>query len=90
MFRIGAYKFGFSFARDFPPECPDPVKLIRRICALERTVTDLAGECEQIDRRRNAIAPDVIVTQQENIAFIQEVSPHLEIVRMCVFVFRSG
>lgn len=53
--------------------CPDPVKLIRRICALERTVTDLAGECEQIDRRRNAVAPEVIVTQQENIALAQEV-----------------
>lgn len=60
------------FASDRP--CPDPVKLIRRICALERSIVDLTADCEQIAQHRSDIAPEVIATQQENIAMIREVS----------------
>jgi hypothetical protein len=55
-------------------EIPDPVKLIRRICALERAILDLAEDCQQIEQHRNRVAPAVIKTQQKNVALLNEVS----------------
>jgi hypothetical protein len=53
---------------------PDPVKLIRRICALERAMADLTNDCEQIAQRRSRIAPAVIQAQEENVSLVWEVS----------------
>jgi hypothetical protein len=53
---------------------PDPVKLIRRIGALERAMADLTNDCEQIGQRRSRIAPTVIQAQQENVSLVWEVS----------------
>jgi hypothetical protein len=53
---------------------PDPVKLIRRMCALERAMADLKNDCEQIAERRSKIAPVVIQAQQENVSLVWEVS----------------
>ncbi|CAB9519263.1 expressed unknown protein [Seminavis robusta] len=51
---------------------PDPVKLIRRICALERAIVDLTADCEEIAQTRSKVAPAVIRAQQENASLVWE------------------
>ena len=53
---------------------PDPVKLIRRISAMEVAIRGLQSHCAEIAERRTKIAPAVIEAQQENALLVLEVS----------------
>jgi hypothetical protein len=52
---------------------PDPIKLIRRLSALEISVRHLKRDCEIIARRRGEVVQSVLETQQQNVAKVQEI-----------------
>lgn len=61
----------------YPRRSIDPVKLVRRISVLERTIVEMRADCKKIAERRSEIAPSVIAAQEKNVALLQEVSPIL-------------
>ena len=52
---------------------PDPIKLLRRISALEITIKQLTKDCESMSKRKNKILPRIMNEQIQNISLITEV-----------------
>ena len=57
-------------------EIPDPIKLVRRLTALELALGNLKNDCEFISTKRTEIVKSVMETQLENIFQAQEVNQH--------------
>lgn len=55
-------------------EVPDPIKLVRRLTALEIALGNLKNDCEFISRKRTEIVKSVMETQLENVTQVQEVN----------------
>mmetsp|Transcript_25137 Transcript_25137/g.42830 ORF Transcript_25137/g.42830 Transcript_25137/m.42830 type:complete len:93 (-) Transcript_25137:328-606(-) len=52
---------------------PDPVKLVRRIATLEKTMERLRKDCEQISERRSTLVPQLIDLQLHNTLQLKKV-----------------
>lgn len=65
----------FSHVRvNISPPIIDPIKLIRRIGAVERAIAELTHECEKIAVKRSDIAPAIVELQQQNVLLVRQVS----------------
>lgn len=67
----------YLFIRDrenASPPIVDPVKLIRRIGAVERAIAELTQDCEKIAVQRSKIAPAIVALQQQNVFLVRQVS----------------
>ncbi|KAL3938951.1 MAG: hypothetical protein SGBAC_006233 [Bacillariaceae sp.] len=53
-------------------EIPDPIKLVRRLTALELALGSLKSDCEFISKKRTDIVKSVMETQLENVTQVQE------------------
>ena len=54
-------------------EIPDPIKLVRRLTALENALGRLQVDCEAIATKRMGIVNSIIKAQNSNVVQIQEV-----------------
>jgi hypothetical protein len=55
------------------PGIPDPIKLVRRLTALEIALGHLKEDCEIIARKRKEVVRSVVETQYRNASHVQEV-----------------
>ncbi|CAJ1960925.1 unnamed protein product [Cylindrotheca closterium] len=53
-------------------EIPDPIKLVRRLTALELALENLKNDCEFIATKRTEIVKSVMETQVKNVTQVQE------------------
>lgn len=52
---------------------PDPIKLVRRLTALEIALGSLKRDCEIISAKRNGMVKSVLENQQQNALRVQQV-----------------
>jgi hypothetical protein len=55
------------------PKIPDPVKLVRRLTALEIALGNLKQDCQVISTKRNDIVQSVMDAQLKTVTQVQEV-----------------
>ena len=53
---------------------PDPIKLVRRLTALEVALGNLKRDCDIIAEKRTMVVKKVLQTQEENLLKVEEVS----------------
>jgi hypothetical protein len=52
---------------------PDPIKMVRRLTALEIALGSLKRDCEIISTKRNGMVKSVLENQQRNASRVQQV-----------------
>ena len=57
-----------SVGDDVPHVVPNPIKMIRRLTALEIAIGQLGQDCEMISEKRKNIVQSVIDDQNQNVA----------------------
>ena len=57
---------------------PNPVKMVRRLTALELAMVQLRKDCETIAQKRSDIVSRVIAKQNENVETVESVSANFE------------
>ena len=62
-----------SLQRGSGPHLPSPIKMIRRLTALEIAIRQLKQDCETISERRKNIVHSVLVEQSQNIVNTKKV-----------------
>eukprot|EP00980_Cylindrotheca_fusiformis_P004596 scaffold982_cov139-Cylindrotheca_fusiformis.AAC.9 len=60
---------------------PNPVKLVRRLTALEIALSNLKNDCEMISKKRTEMAKSVMEKQLDNASLIEEERPKIHSVR---------
>lgn len=53
---------------------PDPIKLLRRLSALEASLLTLRSESQEISKRRSELVPQVVETLSKNVLSIRKIS----------------
>mmetsp|Transcript_27296 Transcript_27296/g.51190 ORF Transcript_27296/g.51190 Transcript_27296/m.51190 type:complete len:130 (-) Transcript_27296:28-417(-) len=51
---------------------PNPIKMVRRLTALEVAMQQLRKDCEKISKKRNTVVQSVIARQAQNVAHVEE------------------
>ena len=62
-----------SLQSDGKSHVPSPIKMIRRLTALEIAIGQLRQDCETISRKRNHLVQSVIADQNNNITYTKKV-----------------
>ena len=56
---------------------PNPVKMVRRLTALEVAMVQLRKDCETIAKKRGDVVARVVAQQNENVETVESVSANL-------------